>query len=33
MSHLLHAPIANPSDTAITTVQIIRMRATPAETQ
>jgi hypothetical protein len=32
-SHLLHAPIANPSETAIRTVQIFRMRATPPETQ
>ena len=33
ISHLLHAPIANPSETAIRTVQIFRMQATPAETQ
>jgi hypothetical protein len=33
ISHLLHAPIANPSEIAIRTVQIFRMRATPAETE
>jgi hypothetical protein len=32
ISHLLQAPNANPSETAIKTVQIFRMRVTPAET-
>ena len=30
ISHLLHAPSANPSEITIRTVQIFRMRATPS---
>src|SRR5215831_3283574 len=33
ISHLLHAPIANPSEIAIRTVQIFPMRATPLKTR
>ena len=33
ISHLLHAPVANPSEIAIRTVQTFPMRATPLKTQ
>jgi hypothetical protein len=32
-SHLLQAPIANPNEIAIRTVQIFRMQAPPPESQ